>query len=746
MTSDLQEDSPKSAPFKRLITNARRQFQSPLDPAGILLSLRDSRRTLALSLVVGALIGLWISFFQPPRYQAVTRIHIQAEPLTELSVPVDELEEDWLTFNQEILLDRATLRSVFQQTEISSSDLSRTDLRELFGLNEFRDSWELTVLCETGIDCADVVQVWAESALAQLKLRGSSPDRYPAGAVEANWSLQDFPETRLIYWGRTSQILAGALIALLLASGSIVAAQTSGAARDRAKQPVHFSEVTTGNRILQIGQKAAWPLWLVMVFLVPWTSSPLVTAILGYNAVSPLALVPLGGLLVFALIPHLWRRGRLSSSAWPLFFFTLAAGITAASAFFLPVEPLKGITQLSRGLRSSITLFIGLAFFTVSSLMPSSDRRTRTFLRALYGGAVVALLWGSIQAYFVLTDSSEIPFRFEQIHRMMVIRAPIVDRVTAMAFEPAWFADLLVVLYLPLWLGSLLTRYSVFTSRKTLFSFELALSLWGTILLLLTFSRIGYLAFWAMLGVLIMAAAWRGSGAMMKHIQRRSSIGAGWMGPALRGLSLILAAAFVLGLSILVLWYLSQQDPNMADPLDLPATIRRLSSVGLSEGLYTLSGFFGLAERYVFWEAGVRTFIRHPILGVGLGNYGFFFPKSVSHHAMELQEIRQVLNPSYPFLANPKNLWVRLLAETGIVGTSLFLVWLFSMIRIAKRVSAGRSELRRLIGVAGILSITALVVEGLSLDTFALPQMWIVLGLLASQTEANSTAGLDHGP
>jgi len=35
-------------------------------------------------------------------------------------------------------------------------------------------------------------------------------------------------------------------------------------------------------------------------------------------------------------------------------------------------------------------------------------------------------------------------------------------------------------------------------------------------------------------------------------------------------------------------------------------------------------------------------------------------------------------------------------------------------------------------GVAGLLAILAQVFEGFSLDTFALPQLWIMLGLLTA--------------
>jgi hypothetical protein len=67
-----------------------------------------------------------------------------------------------------------------------------------------------------------------------------------------------------------------------------------------------------------------------------------------------------------------------------------------------------------------------------------------------------------------------------------------------------------------------------------------------------------------------------------------------------------------------------------------------------------------------------------------------------------------------------------------LVGFSAFLIWLGVLaaggIALAKRARG----VDRVIGVAGLLTILAQVSEGFSLDTFALPQLWIILGLLTA--------------
>jgi hypothetical protein len=77
-------------------------------------------------------------------------------------------------------------------------------------------------------------------------------------------------------------------------------------------------------------------------------------------------------------------------------------------------------------------------------------------------------------------------------------------------------------------------------------------------------------------------------------------------------------------------------------------------------------------------------------------------------------------------------LWIRLLAETGFVGTAAFLSWIVLMLAGAYALARGFSGESKLVGVAGLLCCLAWTLEGFSLDTFALPQTWLVLGLVTA--------------
>ena len=80
---------------------------------------------------------------------------------------------------------------------------------------------------------------------------------------------------------------------------------------------------------------------------------------------------------------------------------------------------------------------------------------------------------------------------------------------------------------------------------------------------------------------------------------------------------------------------------------------------------------------------------------------------------------------------NPKSLWFRLLAETGIARFVLFLTYLLVGAACAWELSRKRSTLRRIIGLATLISLVAFLVEGFSLGPFALPYVWLLPGMTA---------------
>ncbi|MGH2605554.1 MAG: hypothetical protein ACRDG5_03085, partial [Anaerolineales bacterium] len=88
-------------------------------------------------------------------------------------------------------------------------------------------------------------------------------------------------------------------------------------------------------------------------------------------------------------------------------------------------------------------------------------------------------------------------------------------------------------------------------------------------------------------------------------------------------------------------------------------------------------------------------------------------------------------DPSFGF-PNPKNLWLRVLAENGILGLATFGAWFGLMATASLALWQGREGIGKLIGLAGALAALIQLIEGFSLDTYALPQLWIIFGLVTA--------------
>jgi O-antigen ligase len=488
--------------------------------------------------------------------------------------------------------------------------------------------------------------------------------------------------------------------------------------------------VTLSARLRRVYDKTVDALWLAMLVVIPVTSFPALVSFAGGTPVAPLALMPLAGLVAVWLVPALLRGRKLPAPVIPLLVFVCIAVLAAAVALGLRILPLHGASVIGREARALLTLGIAVGFYLCAALLPAEQRRIRPALRAIYIGAVATLLWSTVQAAVVMTGGERVPQAFVDLHRLISPRDPVNDRLSGLAFEPSWLGDQLVTFYLPLFLAAVLTRTSAWSSARRAWWLEAALAVWGLIVLALTRSRISYASLALMLGVLGLAGVWSAAA----RLQRRRAMNAA---PARRGAMLGMRVAMVLAFLIACAGGLygaarvySRIDPRMVRLFRTVDLLPEVRAHYPNEVLYELANRIAFAERVAYWEAGFRTFSTHPLLGVGFGNSGFFMQANLPGYAFRLTEIRDLISGEFAGLPNPKNLWVRLLAETGLLGFAAFLTWWIVIGAGAFLLWRRGRGLERLIGCAGLLAWIAGLGEGFSLDTFALPHTWILLGLV----------------
>jgi hypothetical protein len=199
---------------------------------------------------------------------------------------------------------------------------------------------------------------------------------------------------------------------------------------------------------------------------------------------------------------------------------------------------------------------------------------------------------------------------------------------------------------------------------------------------------------------------------------------------ALTSLSIILIYALILAG---VFFFAVQRDWRLTILVNQPPTLKEIVGVlTLNQNiLLTLSHRFIFLERMIYWLNGWNVFGQYPFLGVGLGNSGFFFPQLAPAMGWATFEIRNVLF-YLTQLPNVKSLWFRLLAETGLVGFSIFITWFYVLFQSSRFSQHHHDATMKTFAFAGQLALLAFIGEGFSIDSFAMPYFWMIAGLIAA--------------
>ncbi|MBN2047885.1 MAG: O-antigen ligase family protein [Anaerolineaceae bacterium] len=491
-------------------------------------------------------------------------------------------------------------------------------------------------------------------------------------------------------------------------------------------------------------------IWIFLVVLLPVTSFPLIVKIVGSDVVGLPSGILLLAMVLLWLLPRMVKGDGIPESGEGLLVFILLVLISSAASFFKLIPPYKDQSMIREMFQSILTLGIGtMMFFVVSSWTQRAGQLQLT-LRLLNFSGFFVLLWSVAQAV-AWKSLQGYPAWMELFHRFFSTGVLYKARVCGLALEPSWMAHQLNMLYLPLWFSATLNRYSVHRRRILGVSFENFLFVLGVGVLFLTFSRVGYASFFMMVALFFLRWNHQVINTIYSWLVGRLDVFKRDTTSSLKK-RLIVRRSIYVGLTVgLILIYLglmagavygiSRVDDRMGSLLDFNLT--------QEDALLRYVGELEMGPRVAFWAAGWEVFNDYPVIGVGLGNSGFFFNQKLAAYSWIYPEVRDLMWRGSAVL-NPKNLWVRLLAEVGIIGMIAFVLWLFAQWRAAKKLVTKSSSMLRFIGLGGMFTLFALVMEGFSVDSFALPYLWFTLGLVnsayhqslpASESQRDESAG-----
>ncbi len=373
-------------------------------------------------------------------------------------------------------------------------------------------------------------------------------------------------------------------------------------------------------------------------------------------------------------------------------------------------------------LKSVFTIFIGIAFFIIASSFLGKTKLFDLTRKAINWSGLLVIIWSIFQVSTYTTRGSY----FEWMHvfqRIISTSDFFQNRATGFALEPSWLAHQLNLLYLPCWLAASVTRNSAHLRKIWLFIFEDILLIGGALTLMLSLSRVGIIAFILMLGFLFIRLNFM----MEKWFETKLlySMKNKWrLKPSLFRIPffIILSGVYV-GFLLVVIQIFQRFDPRMA-------TLFTFSDFSDNIFLrYANSLRFG--ERIVYWLAAWEVFGQYPLLGVGLGMAGYYFPQNINGYGWTLYEVRMLVFRSTGLL-NAKSLWFRILSETGILGFSLFLGWLSTIGFSSYGLIRSREPKYKYFGWVGAFFLVGIFIEGFSIDSFALPFLWFSAALISA--------------
>lgn len=450
-------------------------------------------------------------------------------------------------------------------------------------------------------------------------------------------------------------------------------------------------------------------LWGAALFTLPVTSFRYFPFLGDATYVRPLSLYPVVILLPLLLIQLL--RGKISlpraGALTPLTVFALFTLAATGFGALLDPLPLRGQEYFGRVIRAWATLAIGLSFFVAAVWMNRNEDDLRFSIKWLLAGFVMDILWSGVQAlafYTPLLKKVTITYWQRAFSMRELVRT---NRVSGLAYEPAWLAGQIATVYLPWLFASLLTRIKV-TRFKW---FEIILLIFALGLLLATYSRGGLLT----AGVaLLLTFLFTG----------RNEINKAWTwfsksNILLRVATLVILVGVLAGAGLFLgrKGYITRLFTTRADSIEE----------------FIIQNSAG--SRAAYMVAALGAYDKSPIAGVGVGASGFYIYNNLPDWAMTtVPDIARQLSPDSRLYPNPKNLYIRLLAETGLIGFFIFVAFLLSSLGDALLALRSNGSLLRYLGIAGLFSWLAIASYNVTQDSFATPNIWINFGILAGMT------------
>jgi O-antigen ligase len=148
--------------------------------------------------------------------------------------------------------------------------------------------------------------------------------------------------------------------------------------------------------------------------------------------------------------------------------------------------------------------------------------------------------------------------------------------------------------------------------------------------------------------------------------------------------------------------------------------------------------------RGAYSAGALAAFEEYPLTGVGLGASGFYIYQNLPDWALTtVPEIAKQMNPENRLYPNPKNLYVRLLAETGLIGFFLFIAFQLHVLGDMLNLLRRKVPWARFAAVSGVFAWLAITFYNFTQDSLTTPNIWLVSGILVGLAATSSATSGD---
>lgn len=416
---------------------------------------------------------------------------------------------------------------------------------------------------------------------------------------------------------------------------------------------------------------------LALLFLLPFERIPSYH-VSGVN----LRLSLLTGIALLAVCtPELWaKRGELIHSPWPWLLGYLTVGVATTAI------------AMSHGRSLKVLVFSAFVFGLAWAVAAVGSKLSpKAMLTALFAGTTVTILFGFYQFFGDLLGLSTHLTGLRPAYTKAVFGFP---RIQSTGLEPLYYANYLLI---PAALSVVMAVFRKW--QYFVFSFFVMTVIW------LTLSRGAYYALIViLLGAMLVALYAR------RYIQAAGII-----------LTTLLSVAMAVGLIAFGSSF-NYGPTHTSASSNIKAFEHQSTNTGQGESVEgrTFSRNFGL-----------KLFKEHPILGVGLGNYGIYGAKDYPDRY-----------PNTTGIVN--NETVEILAESGILGFIAIAGFIVSLGVRSGRSLKGALQAREfteptLWTLALTLALVGIAIQYQAFSTLYITHIWAVIGLLIGFTAGAQT-------